>query len=84
MQINKKVAIDARDFPAVWKSLTKDEQDKLALEIYKKKCCTTKQTILNWAAGENKPYPAVRNLVAECVKKVTGNKTAGRLLFPES
>lgn len=84
MQINEKESIDARAFPAVWKSLSAAERNDLALEIYKKKCCTTRQTIHNWASGNNMPIPVVRDIVADCVTKVTGRKSAGKYLFPES
>ena len=84
MQINEKETIDARAFPAVWKSLSATQRDDLALEIYKKRCCTTRQTIHNWATGNIMPIPVIRDIVADCVTKITGHKTAGRLLFPES
>lgn len=84
MQSKEKVSIDTRNFPIVWKNLSSSQRDDLALEIYKRKCCTTRQTIHNWASGSNMPAPLVRDAVASCVEKITGLKTSGRYLFPES
>lgn len=84
MQSKEKDSIDTRIFPIVWKNLSSTERDNLALEFYKRKCCTTRQTIHNWAAGNNMPAPLIRDVVASCVEKITGRKTSGHYLFPES
>ncbi len=84
MQSNEKEIIDARAFPQVWESLSDTERNDLALEIYKRKCCTTRQTIHNWATGSITPMPIVRDAVAEAVTKVTGRKVVAKFLFPEA
>ena len=68
---NEKKVIDTRTFPEIWKSLNADyEQAELRRSLIGSRCCSTSQTIWNWANGNTQPTePLVLQKIAEVVSK---------------
>ena len=84
MQISEIISTDARTFPQIWEGLTSNEREDLTIEIYKTKCCRTRQTIWKWANEKARPgSPLVRETVAKVVSKAIGAKVYPHTLFPE-
>lgn len=53
---NEKKRIDTRTFPEIWKSLSANyEQPELRHRLIASRCCSTPQTIWNWANGNTRP-----------------------------
>lgn len=83
MQVYETNLIDARSFPQIWATMTASERDDLAIQLYAKKCCKTRQTVWNWANGKKQPNsPLVIDTVAKVVSKAVGSRVLGRTLFP--
>lgn len=83
MQRSEIISTDARTFPQIWESLSSAERENLTLEIYKARCCRTRQTIWKWANEKARPSsPLVRESVAKVVSKTIGAKCFGETLFP--
>ena len=81
--MSKIILTDARSFPEIWATLSEDERDNLSLELFKKKCCRTRQAIFYWAKGERAPInQLVRDTVAQIVGKMLGAKVFPQTLFP--
>lgn len=70
-KVNEKKVIDTRSFPEIWKSLSADyEQPELRHSLIVNRCCSTPQTIWNWANGNTQPTePLVLQKIAEVVSK---------------
>lgn len=76
--------IDSRSFPEIWASLTRGERNDLTIEIYKARCCSSYQTICNWAHGRQKPKPVISKEVASVVSRFLKKRILRGTLFPES
>lgn len=80
-QSNTKEMIDARTFPEIYNSLNKLQQKELSDEIIHK-TGVSRQSVWYWAKGDRIPqYSGVRNLVADCVRKIVGVKVPQHILF---
>ena len=83
MQSKQINSTDARSFPQIWATLSKDERDDLSLMFFQKKCCLTRQAVHYWGKGEKSPRnPLVRDTVAQIVSKKLGVKVYPQTLFP--
>lgn len=83
MQSKEKITTDARTFKEIWESLTPDDQEELRIDIFKARCCTTRQAIYYWATGKKAPsHPLIRTNVAKVVGNFIGKKVFPATLFP--
>ncbi len=66
---SEKFRIDTRTFPEIWGSLnTEYEQRELRHKLMLNKCCSTPQTVWNWANGKTKPQePLVLDKIAKVI-----------------
>lgn len=80
-QSNTKETIDTRTFPEIYSSLNKLQQKELRNKIIRK-TGVSRQTVWYWATGDRIPQnEGIRNLVAECIKKIAGVKVPQHILF---
>ena len=85
MQINENYSTNTKTFPEIWAGLSEEEKDALCLKLYQRKCVRSRQGVWYWANGKRRPAtPLVRDIVAEIVSKVVGEKCYARYLFPSS
>ena len=74
---------DARTFSEIWKSLTEEEREDIAVAVYSSRCCLSRQCLWNWGNGVRRPqgYP-VREKLAQIVSKRLNIKVTAKTLFP--
>ncbi len=79
---NEKKVIDTRTFPEIWRSLNSDyEQAELRRSLIQSRCCSTSQTIWNWANGNTRPTEIlVRQKIAEVVSKFLTSQSANGVI----
>ena len=75
-KVNEKKLIDARTFPEIWKSLDANyEQSELRFQLISNRCCSTPQTVWNWANGNTQPTEV---LVLRKIAKVVSEFLSSR------
>ena len=80
-QRKEKEQYDTRTFPEIYSSLNHLQQMDLRDEIISR-TGVTRVTVFNWAKGDRVPqYKGIRNIVSDCVKKITGIRSPQHILF---
>ena len=83
MQEYEKSNTEAKTFPEIWSGLDRIRKNKLSRELFKAKCCLSRQSIWEWGSGAVQPrQEIVRDAVAKTVSKFLGIKTTPEALFP--
>lgn len=76
-------AINTESFPKIWAGLTEEQRYSLGGMLIHEKCCTTRQTVWNWANNKTQPTSEdVKTHVAKVVSKVVGSRVLSHTLFP--
>jgi hypothetical protein len=75
--------INTDSFPIIWAGLTEGQQYSISTALIQEGCCTTRQTVWNWANGKTQPSTNdTRIHVARIVSKVVGSRVISKTLFP--
>lgn len=75
--------ISTESFPKIWAGLTEEQRYSLGGMLIHEKCCTTRQTVWNWANGKTQPIADdVKKHVAQIVSKTVGLRVLPHTLFP--
>ena len=84
MQSKENVLTNTKSFHEIWESLTPDQQDDLTADLFKAKCCKTRQAIWWWHTGKKQPInPLIRETIAKVVSKAIGERVFPHTLFPK-
>lgn len=76
-------AINTKTFSEIWSGLTQGQQYSIGTALISEQCCTTRQTVWNWATNKTKPTSLdVKSHVAKIVGKVIGQRVLPDTLFP--
>lgn len=75
--------VDNRSFQQLWKELTRMQKATLQFALIKSRCCTTRQTVWNWATGKKRPVVAAQKEVARVTGLVVGKRQNPEILFPD-
>jgi len=87
---NKNPRIDARTFPQIWASIGSNyERSELRQKLMSSRCCSTSQTVWNWATGKTQPVEhlvlsKVAKVISDFLSSVSGEpvKCLPQTLFP--
>lgn len=70
-------------FAEIWAGLTDGQRYSISVALMQEGCCTTRQTVWNWANGKTQPGSNdTRAHVAQIVGKVVGRRILPKTLFP--
>jgi len=75
--------INTESFPTIWAKLSEEQRYSLGTALVHEKCCTTRQTVWNWANSKTQPVADdVKTHVANVVRKTVGLRVLPHTLFP--
>lgn len=75
--------INTETFAKIWANLTDQQRYSLGTALVHEKCCTTRQTVWNWANSKTQPVADdVKIHIAKVVSKTVGLRVLPHTLFP--
>lgn len=75
--------INTDSFSKIWAGLTEGQQYSISTALIQEGCCTTRQTVWNWANDKTQPSTKDTKIhVARIVSKVVGSRVLPHTLFP--